>query len=168
MYQKGLYKRAIATCYDVVLNMYSTNATAWTGKGYCLTAQSKYNQGIECFENSISIEPDSLKALFGKAVCLFKITKYKESITVLKKILNISDSTDFQPDLKNIFSFERDHHTSLYLLSLVYAKLENYPKAWEYWHKHLKVLSLKQQIDDNNPESKIMVAMSWFDHNKYN
>ena len=162
LYQEHLYERAITTCYDVILNMYSADATAWAGKGYCLAMQGKYNQGIECFENAISSKPDNLTALTGKASCLLEIGRYEESIEVLKKILKIENDTDFQPDLKNIFNFEPDHYTSLYLLSLAYAKLEDYPKAQEYWDKYCKVLSMKQQIDDTNPENKITVAMSWF------
>ena len=142
--------------------MCSANATAWAGKGHCLTEQGKYNQGIECFENAISSEPDNLTALTGKTLCLLNIGKYEESIEVLKKILKIGSDADFQLNLKNIFGFERDHDTSLYFLSSAYAKLENYPKAWEYWHTHRAVLLMKQQIDDTNPESKITVAMSWF------
>ena len=55
--------------------MYSANAVAWAGKGWCLAMQGKYNQGIECFENAISSEPDNLTALTGKASCLLENRK---------------------------------------------------------------------------------------------
>jgi len=162
LYQQNLFERAITTCYDVVLDLNNTNAIALAGKGYCLAMQGKYHQAIEYFENSLSTEPDNLTALTGKASCLLDLGQFEKAIKTLKISLRIGINSDFQLDLKNLYNFKSDHYTSLYLLSAAYSKLKNYTKAWEYWYKHLKVLMLKQQIDNKNPESKVLVAMAWF------
>jgi len=120
--------RAAISCYDKALSIDKSFSALWTNKGIALIELGDVENGINCLNNSLSINPNNIDVLNEKVKILmksiqgdaFSTNKYiDEAIEIYSKLLGL----------------KHNPIDDLYNLGLCYLQIENIQKAYECFSK---------------------------------
>ena len=123
--QPGKLHEAIL-CYDKALAIDKSFSALWSNKGIALIELGDIENGINCLNKSLSINPNNIGVLKEKAKVLMK--------NVIKKV-GVLDTSKYINDAIAVYSklFELNPKSidDLYNLGLCYLQIENLKKAYE-------------------------------------
>jgi HD-GYP domain-containing protein (c-di-GMP phosphodiesterase class II) len=136
----GSYQQALSLIKNglVLAQQYgfrTEEATAWHSLGDVYVGLSQYKSAKEAYSRSLEIAKEvgdgfnQLIALIGLAKLYFYLEKFDEALPVLGEVLKLAEQT-------NSKKYVYEAHE---LLSIIYEKLEDYPKALEHYREFHKV-----------------------------
>lgn len=70
----------------------STNPEAHSNCGVIFCTLQQYDKAIACFDESIKLKGDFVKAYHNKATALYEMEKYKESVEMFDKAIKVYHS----------------------------------------------------------------------------
>jgi len=130
----GLNPMASLLCYNKALEINPRLASAWVNKGnFLLNFDIDLQQSIDCFNETLKIDPKHHGALTSKALALGRIQKYNEALDLFEKIHLIYPTSPFVWENKGV----------------VFAEMGKYDDAISCFDKALKINpNLKTSIDN--------------------
>lgn len=77
-------------CFDIALDLDTSNALAWGYKGVALSNIGKHEEAIRYFQKSIDLDSMNENMWFGKAMSLFNLSRLDEALLYIDKSLDIN------------------------------------------------------------------------------
>ena len=78
--------------FQNAIELNSTYANAWNGKGSALYDQKRYNDSIEAYNKAITLDPSPFVAWNNKGLALFYLGKYNDSLQAYDKAISLNQS----------------------------------------------------------------------------
>ena len=111
-------------CFKQILKIDKNNYLAYYGLGRLYQSLDNHDtEAINCYKNSVSLNPESIKANLQLGIIYLKIKECKESLKYLKKVIDL--------DPKNILG--------LVALGNVHLEMKQYNEAMNYLESALKL-----------------------------
>ncbi len=87
--------------YDKILDLNSSDISAWLSKGGLLADLERYNESIDAIDRAIQIDPNFAAAWLGKGEILNRTGRYEESIQSLDKAIELDPTSSTAWEIKS-------------------------------------------------------------------
>lgn len=88
--------------YRWVINEFPKNENAWCNLGYAMVQQNEPEQGIQCYDKALALNPRHVQSLLNKASLLLFKGKIKQGRVYLNRVLEIQPENKKVQDLMTL------------------------------------------------------------------